>query len=70
MFIGHEQPPDQLIVDGQVVESVTKFNFIRALVTQDGGCMVEIRRRLAMAKAAVTKLERSGQSITRKRKPV
>ena len=58
MVIGADQPDNPLIVDGEEVERVTEFNFLGALITQDGGCKMEIRRRLAMARSTMVKLSK------------
>ena len=38
-------------VDGKDIEVVTKFVFLGALITKDGLCEKEVRRRIAMGKA-------------------
>ena len=43
----------EVAVDGKTVEVVTKFVFLGALITKDGLCDKEIRRRIAMGKAAM-----------------
>ena len=53
--VGEEQP---LIVDGQEVEKIQQFNFLGALISSKGGCSEEIRRRIAMAKSAMQKLNK------------
>ena len=40
-------------VDGKDIEVVTKFVFLGALITEDGLCEKEVRRRIAMGKAAM-----------------
>ena len=40
-------------VDGKDIEVVTKFVFLGALITKDGLCEKEVRRRIAMGKAAM-----------------
>ena len=40
-------------VDGKDIEVVTKFVFVGALITKDGLCEKEVRRRIAMGKAAM-----------------
>lgn len=42
-----------MIVDGKKVEVVTRFMFLGTLITKDGLCDKEIRRRIAMGKAAI-----------------
>ncbi len=48
----------KLIVDGETVEKVTKFNFLGALITQKSSCKEEIKTRLAMARSTIVKLLR------------
>ena len=40
-------------VDGKDIEVVTKFVFLGALITKDGLCEKEVRRRIAMGKATM-----------------
>ena len=40
----------EVTVDGKDVEVVTKFVFFGALITEDGLCEKEVRRRIAMGK--------------------
>ena len=42
-----------VIVDGKDIEVVTKFVFLGALITKDGLCEKEVRRRIAIGKAAM-----------------
>ena len=56
MIIGGVQPTDPLMVDGKEVEQITQFNFLGALITTDGSCKQEIRRRLTMARSAMANL--------------
>ena len=56
MAIGPDSVEEPLIIDGNKVESVSKFNFLGSLITKDGGCSQEIRHRLAMARSAMTNL--------------
>ena len=53
--VGNEEP---VIVSGDEVEQVTQFNFLGSLITPRGGCSVELRRRLAMAKSAMVDLNK------------
>ena len=46
----------QVTVDGNYIEVVTKFVFLVALITEDGLCEMEVRRRIAMGKAAIGEL--------------
>ena len=43
----------EVTVDGKDIEIVTKFVFLGALITKDGLCEKEMRRRIAMGKAAM-----------------
>ena len=43
----------EVTVDGKDIEVVTKFVFLGALITKDGLCVKEVRRRIAMGKAAM-----------------
>ena len=42
-----------MTVDGKDIEVVTKFVFLGALITEDGLCENEVRRRIAMGKSAM-----------------
>ena len=43
----------EMTVDGKDIEVGTKFVFLGALITKDGLCEKEVRRRIAMGKAAM-----------------
>ena len=43
----------EVTVDGKDIEIVTTFVFVGALITEDGLCEKEVRRRITMGKAAV-----------------
>ena len=43
----------EVTVDGKDIEIVTKFVFLGALITEDGLCQKEVRRRISMGKAAM-----------------
>ena len=43
----------EVTVDGKDIDVVTKFVFLGALITKDGLCEKEVRRRIAMGKAAM-----------------
>ena len=58
MVIGDDGDSTPLIVDGQAVEQIHQFNFLGSLITEEGGCGAEIRRRLAMARSAMTQLSK------------
>ena len=67
MIIGDDKAIDPLFVDGKEVEKVTEFNFLGALISQDGGCNTEVRRRLAMARSTMAKLTKiwADRGVTR-----
>ena len=67
MAIGPESVEEPLIIDGNEVESVSKFNFLGSLITTEGGFSQEIRHRLAMARSAMTNLSKilTDRGITR-----
>ena len=48
-----------IMIDGQKVEQVNKFKYLRAWITEDGKCKTEIRMRIGMAKDAFT--QKSGR---------
>ena len=58
---------EPLIIDGNEVESVSKFNFLGSLITKEGGSSQEIRHRLAMTHSAMTNLSKilAERGITR-----
>ena len=56
MAIGPDSVEEPLIIDGNEVESVSKFNFLGSLITKESGYSQEIRHRLAMARSAMTNL--------------
>ena len=58
MTIGSDGNEDPIIVDGDEVEQVTQFNFLGALITSNGGCSTELRRRIALAKSAMVGLKK------------
>ena len=41
-------------IDGEKVEEVTDFFFLGSRITVDGECSLEIRRRLLLARKAMT----------------
>ena len=43
-------------LDGEEIEKVNQFTFLGSLVTADGGCRSEIRRRLALERSAMNGL--------------
>ena len=43
----------EMVVDGKHIEVVSHFIFLGSLITKDGFCEKEIRRRLAMGRSAI-----------------
>jgi len=44
-----------IVIDGQLVEQVNKFQYLGSMMTEDGRCTTEVKRRIAMAKDAFSK---------------
>ena len=44
-------------VDGETMETVTKFVFLGSKITADGDCSHEIKRRLLLGRKAMTNLD-------------
>ena len=51
-------------MNGQKLEEVTSFNYLRENLCKDGNCSAEIRIRIASAMAAMDRLNRMWQSNT------
>ena len=70
MIVGGNETEAQILVNGAVVEQVDQFNFLGSLISTDGGCSTEIRRRLGMAKSAMVRLQKiwSDRGITKNTK--
>ena len=45
-------PTCNIIMNGTVLKQVHKFNYLGSLITSDGRCINEIKRRMAQAKAS------------------
>ena len=58
MAIAPDSVEEPFIIDGNEVGSVSKFNFLGSLITEEGGCSQEIRHCLAMARSAMTNLSK------------
>ena len=52
-------------MDGKIVEMVTSFIFLEALIRRDGLCDKEIRRIIGMGKAAIGGLTTTGVNMER-----
>src|SRR5688572_23803242 len=50
-------PKCELNLDGSKIKQVEKFNYLGSLITEDGRCDGEIKRRIALIKDAFQKLE-------------
>ena len=44
-------------IDGETIEKVTAFIFMGSKITADGDCSHEIKRRLLLARKAMTNLD-------------
>ena len=44
-------------IDGEAMETVTDFTFLRSKITADGNCSHEIKRDFLLGKKAMTKLD-------------
>ena len=44
-------------IDGETVETVSDFNFLRSKITADGDCSQEIKRRLLFGRKVMTTLD-------------
>src|SRR5580698_10282718 len=44
-----------IVIDGQLVEQVNKFQYLESMMTEDGRCTTEVKGRIAMAKDAFSK---------------
>src|SRR5579862_6053758 len=44
-----------IVINGQLVEQVNKFQYLGSMMTEDGRCTTEVKRRIAMAKDAFSK---------------
>src|SRR5580693_5892141 len=44
-----------IVIDGLLVEQVNKFQYLGSMMTEDGRCTTEVKRRIAMAKDAFSK---------------
>jgi len=53
-----ESPVCTLKVGDQTITQVTSFNYLGSLITEDARCVKEIKRRVALAKSAFSKLEK------------
>ena len=45
-------PACNIVMNGTVLKQVHKFNYLGSLITSDGRCINEIKRRMAQAKAS------------------
>ena len=52
-------PACNIVMNGTVLKQVHKFNYLGSLITSDGRCINEIKRRMAQAKASVKNMKRT-----------
>jgi hypothetical protein len=52
MRISRPPTPLQIKIDKRPVENVEEFNYLGSMITNDARCTLEIKARIAMAKAA------------------
>ncbi len=52
-----------IIIDGDKIEEVNNFDYLGSLITQNGDCIKEVRRRLGMA---TKKLKSMKKNLERK----
>src|SRR6218665_1090003 len=50
-----EEKNMKITIDGEEIEQVTEFCYLRSLVSSDAKCHKEIKKRIAMGKEAFTK---------------
>ena len=50
-------PITSLLIDGEIMETVTDFSFGGSKITADGDCSHEIKRRLFLGRKVMTKLD-------------
>jgi len=50
-------PRCEIIVENNLITQVKKFNYLGSVVTEDGRCDTEVRRRIGMAKDAFQKMK-------------
>jgi len=55
MRISRQPFPIKIMIDQKQLENVEYFKYLRSILTNDGRCICEIKRRIAMAKAAFNK---------------
>jgi hypothetical protein len=55
MRISRQPLPVKIMVDQKQLENVGSFKYFGSILSNDGRCTCEIRRRIAMAKAAFNK---------------
>ena len=51
-------PKLKLLINGNEIEQVKSFQYLGALVTEDGSCECELNRRIAVAKNNFSKMSR------------
>ena len=47
----------KILVDGKALEVVEEFKYLGSIITKDGRCETDVKRRIARAKASFTENE-------------
>jgi hypothetical protein len=55
MRISRQLLPVKIIIDQKQLENVDSFKYVGSILTKDGRCTCEIKCRIAMAKAALSR---------------
>jgi hypothetical protein len=55
MRISGQLFPLKIMINQKQLENLESFNYLGSILTNDGRCTCEIKRRIAMAKAAFNK---------------
>ena len=53
----HKNRTMKIVLEGKTIEVVEEFKYLGSVITDDGYCETEIRRRIAKAKASFTENE-------------
>ena len=69
MIVNQQEENPSISVGNQTIEILNQFNF-RSMISNQGGCSIEIKRRIAMAKSAMCELNKiwSNSSISTRTK--
>ena len=58
-----EAPTCNLKVKDNIIKQVSAFNYLGSTMTEDSRCVWEVKRRIALAKSAFSKLEEEKKSL-------